>query len=152
MAESTDLSRIIASVQIDDVRLREGRCRSFLGAASLPNEFLATSSHEAAVAEECSEDAAFHISVRFLLKIRPAREGDDVLAEVGAVFDLAYHVPKDEVFSSEEVEGFGQLNAVFNAWPYWREYVQTSLSRMAMPGLTVPLYRMPRRESANVES
>ena len=75
-----------------------------------------------------------------------------MLAEVGAVFDLAYHVPKDEVFSSEEVEGFGQLNAVFNAWPYWREYVQTSLSRMAMPGLTVPLYRMPRRESANVES
>ena len=48
----------------------------------------------------------------------------------------------DEVFSSDELNEFGQVNAVFNAWPYWRELVQSSLARMSMPILTVPVYRV----------
>ena len=151
MADRIDLARIVASVQIGDVRLREGRFRSLCEAPNLPDELSATSSHETEVTMDPGADTAFTISVRFLLEVRPAPDGDDVLAEVGAVFDLSYHVPADEAFSFEEIEGFGQLNAVFNAWPYWREFVQTSLSRMAMPGLTVPLYRLPRRETAEVE-
>jgi hypothetical protein len=152
MADRIDLARIIASVQIDDIRLREGSCRSLFEAANLPEELSASLSHETAVNTDLREGVAFLISVRFLLEVRREPNGDDVLAEVGAVFDLSYHVPTDENFSAEEIEGFGQFNAVFNAWPYWREFVQTSMSRMAMPGLTVPLYRLPRRESAKVEA
>lgn len=151
MADKIDLARILASVHIDDVRLREGRCRSLCDAANLPEELSARSSHETAVSADSGEGSAFLISVKFLLEVRPGPDGEDVLAEIDAVFDLSYHVPTDEAFSAEEIEEFGQLNAVFNAWPYWREFVQTSMSRMAMPGLTVPLYRLPRRESAKVE-
>ena len=152
MADKIDLARIIASVQIDDIRLREGRCRSLCDVANLPEELSARSSHETAVSVESGDGSEFVISVRFLLEVRSTPDGDDVLAEVGAVFDLSYHVPTDEDFSAEEMERFGQLNAVFNAWPYWREFVQISMSRMAMPDLTVPLYRLPWRESAKVES
>ena len=147
-----DLARIIAAVQIDDVRLREANCRTLLDPASVPEELSAKSSHEAVMRRDSGGDATFLISVSFLLEIRAAAEADDLLAEISTVFDLSYHVPTDEVFSTEEIEGFGQFNSVFNAWPYWREFVQSSLSRMCMPSLTVPLYRLPRRESTNEES
>ena len=152
MPDMIDLARIIASVQIDDVRLREASLRSFLEPANVAEELSVKSSHEATVTRDRGDDAKFLISVSLLLEIRAVTGADDLLAEIGAVFNLSYHLPADEVFSTEEIERFGQFNAVFNAWPYWREFVQTSLSRMDMPSLTVPLYRLPRRESAQEES
>ena len=50
--------------------------------------------------------------------------------------------PDEESFSSEELEAFGEVNAVFNAWPYWRELVQASLARMLLPPLTLPVFRV----------
>lgn len=151
MPNTVDLSRIVSSVQIDGVRLREASCRSLLDRSGVSEELVATASHEASVTKEPRDDATFVISVSFSLEIRDAVGANDLHAEVSAVFDLAYSLPGAVTFPAEELEGFAHLNSVFNAWPYWREIVQTSLSRMAMPVLTVPLYRLPRRDSAKDE-
>ncbi len=31
------------------------------------------------------------------------------------------------------------INPISNAWPYWREFVQSMSARMGFPALTVPL-------------
>ena len=72
--------------------------------------------------------------------------------EVRGTFELSYRFPEEESFSSEELTAFGQVNAVFNAWPYWRELVQASLARMSMPTLTVPVFRVVPEEGASEES
>ena len=52
------------------------------------------------------------------------------------------------VVGEEGPEAFAQVNAVFNAWPYWRELVQASLARMSMPALTVPVFRVAPVDTA----
>ena len=34
---------------------------------------------------------------------------------------------------------FGKINGIFNIWPYWREYVQSSISRIGLPPVAIPL-------------
>jgi hypothetical protein len=42
-------------------------------------------------------------------------------------------------FEPAQVHCFSRINSVYNVWPYWREYVNTTLNRMAMPPFTLPL-------------
>ena len=47
-----------------------------------------------------------------------------------------------------QLKAFGQINAVFNAWPCWRELVQAPLARMSLPTLTMPVFRVRPRDAA----
>jgi len=59
-----------------------------------------------------------------------------------ASFELVYKVPPTPEPSPEALRAFSQTNAVFNAWPYWREFVQNMTARMNLPPLTLPLFRV----------
>ena len=143
-----DLSRIISTVQIEDVRLREASCRSLVQPSEVANTLVATPSHETSVTKEPGNDGLLLINTNFSLEIRDGEGEEQLQAEVHGVFELSYRIPNKETFSSDELKAFGQVNAVFNAWPYWRELVQASLVRMSMPTLTVPVYRLPPSGSA----
>ena len=39
------------------------------------------------------------------------------------------------------------MRVMFNAWPYWRELGQASLTRMFMPLHAVPVFRLPRNRT-----
>lgn len=77
--------------------------------------------------------------------------GDELDANhLMAAFALEYRT-QDEFKDSpalEEIDGdavmaFSQFNAAFNAWPYWREYVQSMAARLGLPSVTVPILRVP---------
>jgi len=152
MATTVDLARIISVVQIHDVRLREAVCRSLSEPSIVADELAAKLSHEASVKTDPEDESNLLVSVRFSLEIRQETGAKELHAEIAAVFELSYVLPTEDSFSADEIEGFGQVIAVFNAWPYWREIVQSSLSRMGMPALTIPLYRLPQREVARAEA
>lgn len=40
------------------------------------------------------------------------------------------------------------INPISNAWPYWREFVQSISTRMGFPALTVPLLEIALKKSA----
>ena len=66
-----------------------------------------------------------------------------VLLSVDAAFMLTYSMATgDEEIDESAVTAFASTNAVFNAWPYWREYVGTSISRATYPHLVVPVLRI----------
>lgn len=141
----TDISRIVSVVQIRGIRLLEASCRSLVRASEIPETMHVESSQDAAVDAESANRGSRVIRVALQLEIRDDGDEGSVLAEIRATFELSYAIPEDETFSAEEWEAFAGLNAVFNAWPYWREFVQTSLARMGFPVLTVPVFRvMPR--------
>jgi hypothetical protein len=51
---------------------------------------------------------------------------------------------------AEEIDAFRESNAIFNCWPYFRELVQSSLSRMNYPPMSIPFLRLaPKAAAAN---
>jgi hypothetical protein len=71
--------------------------------------------------------------------------------QVDATFELIYSFPKDTnpVPTIEELQAFADTNALMNCWPYWRELVQTTVARMNLPPLVVPLLRWVPQEQKN---
>ena len=75
------------------------------------------------------------LHVRALLTVSA---GD--LVHITAEFAVEYAVDKVGLsFSDEIVTAFGRMNGIYNAWSYWREYVQSITTRMGLPPLTMPL-------------
>ena len=142
-----DLSRIVSVIEITSVRLCEAHCRSAVHPSDAGGAISVKISRKAAVVKEPGEDGVLRIETIFAMKIHSASDEKKLQAEIRGTFELSYKVPDDKSFSSEELEAFGQVNAVFNAWPYWRELVQASLARMSMPPLAVPVFRLPRNRT-----
>ncbi len=60
-----------------------------------------------------------------------------------ATTKLAYRKPKEAgLLEASDILEFAELNAPFNAWGYWREFVQSSLARLECPKYTLPLFRV----------
>ncbi len=56
---------------------------------------------------------------------------------------VSYEVDRDSGSANQdELEAFGRVNGVYNAWPYLREYVQSSLVRLGLPPFDLPLLRV----------
>lgn len=76
----------------------------------------------------------------------PDDEPDDV--EVAARFILEYEFERE--IEEGDVQHFCAFNATFNAWPYWREFVQSATSRMGVfPNLTIPVFRVQKLARQN---
>jgi hypothetical protein len=58
---------------------------------------------------------------------------------VKARFLATYSIRENDDVSPESVSAFARLNGVYNAWPYWREFVQNSATRMGLPAIVLPL-------------
>ncbi len=67
---------------------------------------------------------------------------------VKAVFLLKYKLNQDEggappSLDVEDVRAFADFNATYNAWPYWREFVQSMAVRMGLPPVIVRILPVP---------
>ncbi len=59
-----------------------------------------------------------------------------------ASFKLFYHTDVLDSLDESIIEAFARTNGVYNAWPYWREFAQSMTSRMGLPPLTLPVFRL----------
>lgn len=73
--------------------------------------------------------------------IRPDGSPDPIIT-IHATFELEYSIPPGTALTSEELAAFAGTNAIFNAWPYWREFVQSTCVRMGHPPLLLPVFRL----------
>jgi hypothetical protein len=69
------------------------------------------------------------------------------LLSISATILAEYQLAEGFVPSLEERRAFLAANAVFNCWPYWREFVQSTAGRMNLPPLTLPFFRVRPKES-----
>lgn len=64
---------------------------------------------------------------------------------VGAVFRLTYDLKARTKLSDQHVKAFSEINGVFNAWPYWRHFVQDMTARMGIGSpIVVPVFQFSR--------
>jgi len=103
------------------------------------------------------EDNVLHVRVSLAVQAFHSRSGANVEDEnavdspseavvtVGGTMELEYRLtapaPPADV---EEIlfGGFAKLNGIHNAWPYFRELVQSTTGRMGIPPFTLPSYRI----------
>jgi hypothetical protein len=81
-------------------------------------------------------------TVEFRVAVR-SEKGEDPSPVVwlNPTFEAHYHFPLDPKPTPSELVEFAEANAVFNLWPYLREFVQSSTARMDLPAVLIPLRR-----------
>ena len=68
---------------------------------------------------------------------------------VECAYEVDYEVLDGFEPSAGHIKAFKDGNAIFNAWPYFREYLQNNLQRMGLPPLVAPFLRLqPRAKPA----
>jgi hypothetical protein len=70
------------------------------------------------------------------------------LLVIAATFIAEYEMAEGFHPSDENLNAFVNTNAVFNCWPYWREYVHSTTARMNLPPLTLPFFRVRTAQPA----
>lgn len=85
---------------------------------------------------------ALEVLARFSLRGLAKGGDDNVVLRIEAAFVLIYEVPSFDGLQPPNIKAFGEMNGIYNAWPYWREYVQSVTVRMGLPPFTVPVFRL----------
>jgi hypothetical protein len=78
-------------------------------------------------------------------------EGDSGPYSIVARYRGVYSVEGSEDLSDDEIDQFAQWNAVFNVWPYWREFVSGIVDRANLPRVVVPVMRVPGQGATAAE-
>lgn len=65
---------------------------------------------------------------------------DGIKLSISASFRVVYSIePNLKQLTEDEIQKFGRFIATANAWPFWRELVQSTTCRMGLPPLLLPL-------------
>jgi hypothetical protein len=101
--------------------------------------------------------AAFHrhdcwltIETDFSFVILPESQVDKPILTVECQFEAQYSLVEGFDPSESQIEAFQSANAVFNCWPFFREYVQSTVTRMNFPPPPVPFLRIVRKAEEQV--
>ena len=160
--ETTNLPALAAEladrVDLVDIRLIEtaARCTPAMVQAQLLPPKLTASPHAPAnqlperlrfqVTHECQRgENALLVFLNLTVDALPQGESPEPLLHVDGRFLLVYVLRTTDGITDEHCDAFAEYNAIFNAWPYWREYVQSATVRMGLPGLILPVYRFGQR-------
>jgi len=87
------------------------------------------------------EAKVVQVQVSFVARAKYSRSDKDGKAPItiDADFVLDYSLDSTDGIEPKHIEAFSRMNGVYNAWPYWREYVQSMSVRLGLPALTLPL-------------
>jgi len=123
-------------VQLEDVRFVGNKCELISFPSTKQNRFETTAMTD--FNADHNENMLF-VLVHFGLDA--VDKSDKPLAKIQADMLLLYRIGNFEGLTNDHFKHFADKNAVFNAWPYWREFVQSMTTRMQLPTLTLPTYR-----------
>jgi hypothetical protein len=132
---------VISAVQLQGIRLVEADVKTKIRSAKDAGP-LEISYAWVAHATDHGKNGTFRVHPIMEVRVSPrgSKAQPAVVVKVG--FELTYSLPKSFSATQQELEAFAQTNGVFNAWPYWREFVQNMFARMNLPQPALPLYRL----------
>jgi hypothetical protein len=144
--EISRIAPLIAVAKIRDVRLVEVQAKARVrNPADVPEDASFEIAYGAHLGQAPSPEGIFSIHATIDVRLdTPEPRAEGPFVAVNGVFELRYRLPEGFSATDEELNAFGTMNAVFNAWPYFREFVDSMVTRMDLPTVTLPLYRIPR--------
>jgi hypothetical protein len=148
-------------VQLRDLRLLKGACALGVGPVPKVKQSIAV---KVTLKPDEVNTAVTITEFELSSQDQDGREGP----HIEAAFYAEYTVDGLDEIAPEEVAEFLPAIALGNAWPYWREFVQSMAVRMGLPPLRVPALgpgmiseetqtittqttkRLPEKESAKI--
>jgi hypothetical protein len=90
------------------------------------------------------KDNLLCVTTTLLMRILPVEGPDTALPafDLRATAELLYKIAEDSDTDSDALDEFARVNAPFNAWPFWREFVQSAFARLNLPASPLPLFRI----------
>lgn len=153
--QTSETFALMSRVDLEHVRLIEStaRCRLRPTGESLDLVFDIDFSPESA----SKEGNEIIVLTRFNFVVREVQaEATAKKIEVVVLFEATYRLTVSEyVPTTAQIEAFRRGNAIFNCWPFFREYVQSVFVRMGCPPPSIPFLRLvPKRdeESGRLQS
>lgn len=138
--------KVIMALELDRVRFSSFSAQGLVGPDNIPDatSFGASTKFLRPVVER--HEGGFNATSTLVFQLTGQRGEDsetESFAVVRATFETVYAFKRDSNdFSDDDLRDFALCYCPFHAWGYWREFVQSSLSRMDLPAVTVPLYRI----------
>lgn len=140
---TSPIDDLIAAVELESIRIVDSQARTSvedvesLGESQLKIDLRTD-------ARRAENDGPITALVLLDLQLR-ANGATEPKVTVRAEFHLRYGLPAALSTPPEVLKEFSATNALYNAWPYWRQFVQDSIARMGLPPLIVPLLKIGRR-------
>lgn len=152
IAQEPEQIKLAAAVQqrsdISTIRLIESAatCRAALTENGLPFSFAAEFQAEKI---EC-EGASLRVTTRFSFRIVNDKDKAEVVS-LRCLLGAEYTLAEGFQPSAEQINAFKEGPAIFNCWPYFREYVQNTVVRMNYPPPTIPFLWLEVKKPAQAE-
>lgn len=155
------LQRAIKGLAVHDVYLKhsefftkDGWDPKRPGDTSLVYQFMTgiEKSEVFGISEEAEASVKNFFAVYIKVGCRLVSESDDlksdnIFAQIEACFVSEYFLDKDFDASDEEaLTAFAVENASFHVWPYWREYLMSTCTRLNLPKVALPVRQFTSRE------
>ena len=137
-----EIAPLIASVQLKDIRLVEASVSTRIRSAREAGEVNLAISKSADIKDYHMDDGILWVLARFRMQLTPVEPGKDAAISVNAAFEIKYSFPKELKVSEGQLKTFAKIQGIFNAWPYWREFVQNMVARMNLPPITLSVFRL----------
>ncbi len=140
-ADFSKIASLARVVTLESVCWRELSAKRNVEQALLPEEMLWRGKHESSGLRDLE---AKQIVVLAQFRFQACRSDEDVIAEVAGTLALRYSVEGHSLrdFDAKLVQGFAETNGIYNAWPYWRETLQSMADRIGLHGVIAPLFRL----------
>lgn len=142
MKPCQDMAKVVQvsdRVTLEDIRLLESRCQQSL--ITNTKSSLSFKISRSAKVVPPKENNILVVIAHFVFQA--FKEGEDKnFATIEATFLLAYRISTREGLTDDHYQEFANMNGIYNAWPYWREFVQNTIARMSLPPLTIPVFRL----------
>ena len=126
-------------VQLKDVRLINCKCDQTPGATIGKKAYDINYSTEVQVDKK---NGYVIVTAKFHFEAFTESKTQKPAIFIDASFLLAYKIENFEGLTQKGFEQFANLNGIYNAWPYWREFVQNTVTRMGLPSLSIPVFRI----------
>jgi hypothetical protein len=161
MAFKEALQRAIKGLAVHDVYLKhsefftkDGWDPKRPGDTSLVYQFMTgvENSEVFGISEEESGSVKNFFAVYIKVGCRLVSEGEDskpdgIFAQVEATFVAEYLLNEGfDVADEEGLTAFAVENASFHVWPYWREYLMATCTRLNLPKVALPVRKFTSRE------
>lgn len=134
---------VSARVQIQGVVLLESNVKRGMETSIGPGEFQVNIN--ISTVQYGADQATNRLCVvpGFTLKAERITESEGTLIlSIEASFAIHYSIQSSGDLEDASVKAFALTNGIFNAWPYWREYVQSTAARMGLPPIVIPVFRL----------
>ncbi|HEL7629278.1 TPA: hypothetical protein UL921_001059 [Stenotrophomonas maltophilia] len=151
MTTNLDLARRVAKhVEIQVVTLRSSSVKTNFDVLNIPGSLGLRQGYRAACDDSrFRSEGILTILVGFVFHASDAPEDEDTEPSdsdalvVEAEYGITYSIDRDVDLDAKCLEHFAKVNGPYNAWPYWRELVQSISGRVGLTSITVPVFRPP---------